>query len=270
MPWITAGRIPTSTCSRRARRGSSPAVAFRGPKPAPVMRGWPCISSSRACARMLQLPRAGDRRGGRRGARHRAAVARRALPVARHLDPRGVLVRRTSRCIGFPCAVRAPRDRPGRERLSQAGTRQGAGSRPRVRPPRLGSAPASTRRVRAIPAHGRPRPATRRHRHRPCRRGSTSNRRWPASTAARSSTAPGNWSRTSGNRRRRRPRGRQPAGLPVIAVRGADDAIRVFHNVCRHRAGPIAQCDGLGAKALRCRYHGWTYTLEGQLRSAPE
>ena len=60
------------------------------------------------------------------------------------------------------------------------------------------------------------------------------------------------------------------AGLPVLAVRGADDAIRVFHNVCRHRAGPIAQCDGLGAKALRCRYHGWTYTLEGQLKSAPE
>src|SRR5690606_14241192 len=47
-------------------------------------------------------------------------------------------------------------------------------------------------------------------------------------------------------------------GLPVIAVRGADAAIRAFHNVCRHRAGPIAQCDGLGAKALRCRYHGWT------------
>ncbi|PNS09704.1 aromatic ring-hydroxylating oxygenase subunit alpha [Solilutibacter silvestris] len=58
--------------------------------------------------------------------------------------------------------------------------------------------------------------------------------------------------------------------LPVIAVRGDDGEIRVFHNVCRHRAGPIAQCDGLGAKALRCRYHGWTYTLEGQLRSAPE
>ena len=60
------------------------------------------------------------------------------------------------------------------------------------------------------------------------------------------------------------------AGLPVLAVRGADDVIRVFHNVCRHRAGPIAQCDGLGAKALRCRYHGWTYTLDGTLRSAPE
>jgi len=60
------------------------------------------------------------------------------------------------------------------------------------------------------------------------------------------------------------------AGLPVIAVRGADDEIRVFHNVCRHRAGPIASCDGLAARSLRCRYHGWTYGLDGVLRSAPE
>ena len=60
------------------------------------------------------------------------------------------------------------------------------------------------------------------------------------------------------------------AGLPVLAVRGADAEIRVFHNVCRHRAGPIAQCDGLAAKSLRCRYHGWTYALDGQLKSAPE
>ena len=60
------------------------------------------------------------------------------------------------------------------------------------------------------------------------------------------------------------------AGLPVIAVRGADGTVRVMHNVCRHRAGPLAQCDGLAAKSLRCRYHGWTYTLDGVLRSAPE
>ncbi|MEO5629845.1 MAG: aromatic ring-hydroxylating dioxygenase subunit alpha [Thermomonas sp.] len=60
------------------------------------------------------------------------------------------------------------------------------------------------------------------------------------------------------------------AGLPVIAVRGTDDSIRVFHNVCRHRAGPIAQCDGLAARSLRCRYHGWNYGLDGVLKSAPE
>ena len=60
------------------------------------------------------------------------------------------------------------------------------------------------------------------------------------------------------------------AGLPVLAVRGDDGAIRVLHNVCRHRAGPLAECDGRGARSLRCRYHGWTYGLDGVLRSAPE
>ncbi|HZP13435.1 MAG TPA: aromatic ring-hydroxylating dioxygenase subunit alpha [Nevskiaceae bacterium] len=59
-------------------------------------------------------------------------------------------------------------------------------------------------------------------------------------------------------------------GVPIIAVRGADGGLRAFHNVCRHRAGPLALEDGRGAKALHCKYHGWTYTLTGQLRSAPE
>lgn len=57
---------------------------------------------------------------------------------------------------------------------------------------------------------------------------------------------------------------------PAIFVRGADGALRAFHNVCRHRGGPLAFADGRGARALHCKYHGWTYTLEGQLRSAPE
>jgi len=60
------------------------------------------------------------------------------------------------------------------------------------------------------------------------------------------------------------------AGLPLVIVRGEDRTIRAFHNVCRHRAGPVASCDGKGAKALRCRYHGWTYGLDGVLRGAPE
>ena len=60
------------------------------------------------------------------------------------------------------------------------------------------------------------------------------------------------------------------AGLPVIVLRSDADTLRAFHNVCRHRAGPLARCDGLGAKALRCKYHGWTYGLDGVLRSAPE
>src|SRR6185312_6761796 len=29
------------------------------------------------------------------------------------------------------------------------------------------------------------------------------------------------------------------AGYPLLAVRGKDNVIRAFHNVCRHRAGPL-------------------------------
>ncbi|MGA9334228.1 MAG: aromatic ring-hydroxylating dioxygenase subunit alpha [Rudaea sp.] len=60
------------------------------------------------------------------------------------------------------------------------------------------------------------------------------------------------------------------AGVPLVLVRGDDNVLRALHNVCRHRAGPLATCNGKGARALRCKYHGWTYRLDGQLRSAPE
>lgn len=60
------------------------------------------------------------------------------------------------------------------------------------------------------------------------------------------------------------------AGVPIVLVRGEDGVLRGFHNVCRHRAGPLAWCNGQGARALRCKYHGWTYTLQGRLRAAPE
>lgn len=59
------------------------------------------------------------------------------------------------------------------------------------------------------------------------------------------------------------------AGRPVLAVRDATNAIRAFHNVCRHRAGPLTP-DGHGncGKELTCRYHGWRYALDGRLRNA--
>src|SRR5690606_8078213 len=45
----------------------------------------------------------------------------------------------------------------------------------------------------------------------------------------------------------------QVAGIPLLLVRGDDGALRALHNVCRHRAGPLALCDGRAAKRLRCR-----------------
>jgi choline monooxygenase len=59
------------------------------------------------------------------------------------------------------------------------------------------------------------------------------------------------------------------AGEPVIVVRGADGALRAFYNVCRHRGGPLAM-DACGRGAvLQCKYHGWTYRLDGSLRGVP-
>lgn len=62
----------------------------------------------------------------------------------------------------------------------------------------------------------------------------------------------------------------EAAGRPLLAVRGADGAIRVFHNACRHRLGPLAE-DGMSqckAGELVCRYHGWRYGLDGRLKAA--
>jgi choline monooxygenase len=60
------------------------------------------------------------------------------------------------------------------------------------------------------------------------------------------------------------------AGTPVLLLRGADDVLRAFPNVCRHRAGPLALCSGKGMGAVRCKYHGWLYNQQGQLIAAPE
>ena len=58
------------------------------------------------------------------------------------------------------------------------------------------------------------------------------------------------------------------AGEGIVVVRD-DDGLRAFHNVCPHRAGPVAQ--GCGSrKTLQCRYHGWTFRLDGTLLRAPE
>ena len=58
-------------------------------------------------------------------------------------------------------------------------------------------------------------------------------------------------------------------GLDSVVIVRTDDGLRAFHNVCLHRAGPVAH--GCGRRqTLQCKYHGWTYTLHGALLRAPE
>ena len=61
---------------------------------------------------------------------------------------------------------------------------------------------------------------------------------------------------------------RDAAGTPILAVRGSDGRVRAFRNACRHRGTQLASGSGC-AKAFVCRYHGWTYGLEGRLRHVP-
>ncbi|MEX2136601.1 MAG: aromatic ring-hydroxylating dioxygenase subunit alpha [Chloroflexota bacterium] len=56
---------------------------------------------------------------------------------------------------------------------------------------------------------------------------------------------------------------------PIVITHGLDGELRGFYNVCRHRAGQVALTRG-NRKSLQCRYHGWTYGLDGTLRACPE
>jgi phenylpropionate dioxygenase-like ring-hydroxylating dioxygenase large terminal subunit len=57
-------------------------------------------------------------------------------------------------------------------------------------------------------------------------------------------------------------------GVPLFALRDTDRRVRVFRNACRHRG--MAIVDGSGCShALVCRYHGWTYRLDGSLAHVP-
>ena len=58
-------------------------------------------------------------------------------------------------------------------------------------------------------------------------------------------------------------------GEPLVVTRGTDGVLRAFYNVCRHRAGNVAAGKG-NRKSLQCRYHGWTYALDGRLMTTPE
>jgi len=60
------------------------------------------------------------------------------------------------------------------------------------------------------------------------------------------------------------------AGEPVVVVRGSDGMLRGFFNVCRHHAAAVMEDPCGTAKSLRCPYHGWTYSLEGELRGTPD
>jgi phenylpropionate dioxygenase-like ring-hydroxylating dioxygenase large terminal subunit len=57
-------------------------------------------------------------------------------------------------------------------------------------------------------------------------------------------------------------------GVPIVVTRDDDGELRAVVNVCRHRGAVLV--DGCGRRStLQCRYHAWTYGLDGTLVAAP-
>jgi phenylpropionate dioxygenase-like ring-hydroxylating dioxygenase large terminal subunit len=68
-------------------------------------------------------------------------------------------------------------------------------------------------------------------------------------------------------------------GLSILVVRGMDDEVRAFHNVCSHRGNklmwdefPTKESHG-SCRQIACKYHGWRFDLDGEVsyvHNAPE
>lgn len=60
-------------------------------------------------------------------------------------------------------------------------------------------------------------------------------------------------------------------GVPVVITRTREGELRAMLNVCRHRGTRLVEEAGFCRvrKGFHCRYHGWTYDIEGNLLNVP-
>lgn len=57
----------------------------------------------------------------------------------------------------------------------------------------------------------------------------------------------------------------------ILIVRGQDDVIRAFHNICSHRALKLVWGEqGCNRRLFVCPYHAWSYATDGSLRGVPD
>ena len=58
-------------------------------------------------------------------------------------------------------------------------------------------------------------------------------------------------------------------GWGVMAARQRSGALTVLRNACRHQNMPVVNAGTGNCANFRCRFHGWTYGLDGKFVSAP-
>jgi nitrite reductase/ring-hydroxylating ferredoxin subunit len=58
--------------------------------------------------------------------------------------------------------------------------------------------------------------------------------------------------------------------VPIVVVRGRDGVVRAFLNVCTHRAARVVREASGKARGFTCRFHGWSFDLEGRAHGLPQ
>lgn len=61
----------------------------------------------------------------------------------------------------------------------------------------------------------------------------------------------------------------QAGRVPVLVARDQNGELRAFVNVCRHRGSELVTDVCGNRRSFQCRYHAWTYSLDGSLLAAP-
>jgi len=61
---------------------------------------------------------------------------------------------------------------------------------------------------------------------------------------------------------------RKVIGENIIVVRGRDEVLRAFYNVCPHRGHELLEGSGKAKNVITCPYHAWTFKLDGDLAHA--
>jgi phenylpropionate dioxygenase-like ring-hydroxylating dioxygenase large terminal subunit len=60
------------------------------------------------------------------------------------------------------------------------------------------------------------------------------------------------------------------ANASLLIVRGKDEVVRAFHNVCTHRGTQLIEEAAGRRLSFSCRYHRWTFGTDGALAAAPD
>jgi len=59
-------------------------------------------------------------------------------------------------------------------------------------------------------------------------------------------------------------------GETIVISRRRDGGVSGFHNVCQHRGARIVPESGKAARRFTCRWHSWSYDLEGTVVGVPD